>query len=380
MPDVFARLAREGVSVWLDDLGRARLDASSIDRHVRQGRVSGLITDPAPTALLRCMYASRVGRAADRTPSWFPAPAVLRDMGAADLRLSCDLLAPVHRDSGGRDGYVSVALSPRITNRATDVVNAAVALRARVGRPNLMIRIPATDATLPAVSACLELGIPVQATGVFNPLRHEQVLSAACTGLERARDRRQRLSDVAFVVSFAPGAVDVAVDRCLDLAGGAEAAALRGVAGPALARLAQERQERLLDSPRLRRLTAAGALPPRMLWLTSVPGRSADTRYVEELVCPGTVTAVPEGLLNAVADHACVSGDRVHGRVGDARRRLGHLAWFGVELDGLTTALEQEAARGTRRGRTPATPIATVDASRTGTARDGVRHPAGFAA
>ncbi|MGW7824752.1 transaldolase family protein [Streptomyces puniciscabiei] len=394
MPDVFARLAREGVSVWLDDSGRARLHADTFAAQVRAGRVTGLITDPAPTALLRCLrsYATRPEGAAGAPPD----PGVLRDVAAAVLGHWCDLLAPVHRDSGGRDGYVSTALGPGTTRDATGVLNAARELRKQVGRPNLMVQVPVTDATLAAIVACLESGIPVQATGVFGPRRHEQVLTAACTGLERARSAGRALAGAALLVSYSPGAVDTAVDGCLEYAGGAEASALLGRAGLGQARLTQECHERLLAGDRMQRLLGAGAPPPRLLWEATVPGtvpgrgsrpwRGAsvgpchcDTRYIEELVTPDTVAAVPESLLKPVAEHAFVSGDRVHGHYDDARRWIGRLAWFGVDLDAVTARLEQERAhRAIRPAWMPsAVPAASphVEAQ-----EDAVRAAAGLAA
>ncbi|MFD9797164.1 transaldolase family protein, partial [Streptomyces sp. NPDC059070] len=264
----------------------------------------------------------------------------LHALTAAHARRACDLLLAVHTRTGGRDGLVSVALDPGPAGDAAGLVARARALRDAVGRPNLVVALPAARAG--AVADCLAAGIAVEAAGIFSPARHRQVSDAFLDGLERARAAGHDLATLAALASFPLAPLDAAVDSRLAESGSAEARAMAGRSAPAHARLAYQAYEEGLAGPRWRALAAAGARPPRPLWTaTDVRDpRYRDTRYVEELVAPDAVCAVDAATLDAVARHAQVPGDRVRRHYADARRLLGYLPWFGISHEQVAASLE----------------------------------------
>ncbi|OAR21954.1 hypothetical protein A8W25_30540 [Streptomyces sp. ERV7] len=327
MKDVLDRLSAEGVSVWLD--GADRLDES-----VRAGRVTGV--------RLRTGASGRGERLAALAARGATPEEAVRELAVRELRRACDLLLPVHGHTGGRDGLVSADLDPGSARDAAATVAAARALRCAVGRPNLLVRIPATAEGLEAIAACLAEGIGVDATLIFTPERHREVAAAFLDGLERARAAGHDLAAIASVASFSLAPLDTAVDGRLAEAGSPEARAMAGKAALACARLAYEAYEAGLAAPRWRALAALGARPQRLAW-TSTRVRDPeyrDTLYVEELVAPDTVAVLPQAVLEAVADHGEVCGDRVRRHYADARRILGYLPWFGISHESVAESLE----------------------------------------
>jgi transaldolase len=215
-----------------------------------------------------------------------------------------------------------------------------------VDRPNAFIKIPATDAGVPAITACLADGISVNVTLIFSLDRYAQVTDAFLHGLEQALHNGRDLSEIASVASFFVSRVDTEVDRRLDEIGTAEAAALRGRAAIANARLAFAHHEDVLSSDRWARLQAAGARPQRPLWASTGVKDSSydDTRYVTELITDGVVNTMPEPTLDAVADHGEVRGDTVRRRSAEAREVLAGLADVGVSFADVAASLEQDGA------------------------------------
>ncbi|MFI1174869.1 transaldolase family protein [Streptomyces melanogenes] len=334
MKDVFARLAAEGVSVWLDGVGADRLDEGAVGRLVAAGRVGGatsVVSGPGRGERLAALAARGA------TPE-----EAVRELSVRDLRRACDLLLPVHERTGGHDGLVSADLDPGHARDAAATVAEARALRRAVDRPNLLVRIPATAEGLSAIAACLAEGIGVDATLIFSPERHRQVAAAFLDGLERALAAGHDLAAIASVASFSLAPLDAAVDGHLARAGSPEARAMAGRTALACARLAYEAYEAGLAAPRWRALAALGARPQRLVFTSTrvaEPGYR-DTVYVEELVAPDVVIALPEAVWDAVADHGEVCGDRVRRHYADARRVLGYLPWFGVSPAAVAESLE----------------------------------------
>lgn len=334
MKDVLARLSAEGVSVWLDGVGADRLDEGGPGRLIAAGRLGGVV----PAASGRDLGERSAALAArGATPE-----EAVREIDVRDLRRACDLLLPVHERTGGRDGLVPAALDPRHARDAAATVAGARALWRAVGRPNLLVRIPATAQGLEAIAACLAEGIGVDASLIFSPERHRQVAEAFLDGLERARAAGHDLAAIASVASFSLAPLDTAVDGRLARAGSPEARAMAGRTALACARLAYETYEAGLATPRWRALAALGARPQRLVWTATEVSdpEHRDTLYVEELVAPDTVVALPEAVLAAVADHAEICGDRVRRHYADARRLLGYLPWFGISHEEVARSLE----------------------------------------
>ncbi|MFB4282247.1 MULTISPECIES: transaldolase [unclassified Nonomuraea] len=342
--DRLAQLAAAGVSIWLDDLSRERLNSGGLARLIRDHHVVGVTTNPTIFATALSSgdgYDKHLRRLADAGAD--PDTAV-RELTTADVRAAADLLRGVHDATDGRDGRVSIEVDPRLARDTEGTVTEARQLWQAVDRPNVFVKIPATREGLPAITAALAEGISVNVTLVFSPERYRAVADAFLTGLEQARAHRLHLGHISSVASFFVSRVDTEVDRRLDAIGTGAAGALRGQAAIASARIAYGVFEEVFATERWRALAAAGAHPQRPLWAsTSVKDpRYRDTRYVEELVGAGTVSTMPEPTLLAVADHALITGDTITGTAAHAREVFDRLAWAGVDLAGTFQVLEDE--------------------------------------
>ncbi|WP_067676888.1 transaldolase [Nocardia miyunensis] len=337
-------LADEGVSVWLDDLSRSLLWSGHLARLVRSGTVVGLTTNPTifHSALSRdSEYGEELQVLSRRGVSALES---IRTLTTGDVRGACDVLRSVYQQSGGRDGRVSIEVDPRWAHDTERTIEEARQLWRLIDRPNVMIKIPATIEGLPAITTCLAEGISVNVTLIFSVRRYHQVVDAFLDGLERARSAGRGLAEIGSVASFFVSRIDTEVDRRLDALGTPAAAALRGRAAIANARLAYLRYEGMLRDPRWVELRAAGAAPLRLLWAsTGVKDPAyAETRYVTELVAPGTVNTMPAATLDAVMAHAGVLGDRVTGNYDDAWDVVARLGEIGIDLGGVLEQLERE--------------------------------------
>ena len=343
MTDLLADLSARGVSVWLDDLSRDRLATGSLADLVARDHVVGVTTNPAIFAKAISAGGVYAGQLHDLWVRGTSVEEALRALTTHDVRGACDVLRPVYDATDGVDGRVSIEVDPRLAYDTEATIAEARALWWRVDRPNLFIKIPAARQGLPAIAACLAEGISVNITLIFSLTRYDEVMDAFLDGLERARDAGRDLSCIASVASFFVSRVDTEVDARLDKIGTAAAAGLRGRAAIANARLAYQRYERMLGSPRWAALAAAGARPQRPLWAsTSVKDPAyPDTRYVTDLVAPGVINTMPETTLRAVADHGQIPADSVRRSYQDARQVLSQLQELGVDYDDVTEDLEK---------------------------------------
>jgi transaldolase len=261
-----------------------------------------------------------------------------------DVRWACDELRGVYETSGGADGRVSIEVDPRLAHDTAGTIAEAKALWWQVDRENLFIKIPATDAGIPAIAATLAEGISVNVTLIFGLERYRQVMDAFFEGLERAAANGHDLSPMASVASFFVSRVDTEVDPRLDKIGTPEALALKGTSAVANARRAFEIYTETFDSDRWRALEGKGAKVQRPLWAstgTKNPDYS-DVLYVEDLIVANTVNTMPEATLNAYADHGDTSADNVTGNYADAKAALDGLGEVGVDYDDVIATLERE--------------------------------------
>ncbi|MET9295213.1 transaldolase [Streptomyces sp. NPDC003077] len=347
MNDVFTRLANEGVSVWLDGIPPAEPASSGTRRKTGTEGITGVVGRPAVFAEALSIdgaYQERIGNLAHRG---LTAEEVVWELATEDVRAACDALLPVHERTAGRDGFASIDIDSRNAWDADATVAEARALWRTVNRPNVLVKIPASAANLPAISACLAEGIGVNAVAIFSPERYAQVTEAFLNGLERAHAAGRDLRTVASVASFSVSPLDVEIDRELDRAGTAEARALTGKCGVVNARLAYEVYENVFGSPRWQALEAHGARPQRLAWTSNertTPVRP-DTEYVEELVAPDTISVLSEETLRAVADHGAVRGDSVRRHYEESRRVLSYLPWFGISYRTVVSQLEAATLR-----------------------------------
>ena len=337
-------LAEAGVAIWLDDLSRERLRSGNLDELIRTRNVVGVTTNPTIFAGALAGGDAYDAQLADLAAAGTPADDAVWAITTDDVRAAADVFAPVHVASHAVDGRVSIEVDPRLARDTEATTAQARALWASVDRPNIFIKIPATAEGLPAITAALADGISVNVTLIFSLDRYRQVLDAFQSGLEQAHAAGHDLAPIGSVASFFVSRVDTAVDPLLDAIGTPGAAALRGRAAIANARLAFEVYERTIAGERWQRLAALGAQPQRPLWAsTGVKDKTyADTRYVDELVVAGVVNTMPAATLEAVADHGVIRGDTVTGTQDQARQVLAGLAALGIAIDDVTIALENE--------------------------------------
>jgi transaldolase len=338
------RLSREGVSIWLDDLSRRRIESGNLAELVATRHVVGVTTNPS---IFQAAIGSGEGyeeQLADLAVRGVTVDEAVRMMTTADVRAAADVLRPVYEATGGRDGRVSIEVDPRLAHDTAATIAEARQLSWLVDRPNVMIKIPATKAGLPAVTEVIGLGISVNVTLIFSLERYREVMDAYLAGLERARAAGIDLAGIHSVASFFVSRVDSEIDKRLEKVGTDEALGLKGRAALANARLAYEAYEEVFGGARWTALAPSGAHRQRPLWASTGVKDPAykDTLYVDELVAPGTVNTMPEGTLNATADHGDIHGDAVTGGYDRARADLAAVEALGISYDEVVGLLEDE--------------------------------------
>jgi transaldolase len=295
-------LATHGVSVWLDDLSRNRIASGDL-ANLRDKGVLGVTTNPAIfkaaiTAGADGIYGADLNRLkADGAT----AETIVRELTVADVQAACDVLNSTYIDTG-IDGCVSIEVDPRLAFDGENTLKQAIELRKFVNRPNVMIKIPATKESIPAITGALANGISVNVTLIFSVERYAEVIQAWLAGLEQAQQNGHDLSTITSVASFFVSRVDTAIDPMLDQVGTDDALALRGKAAIANAVLAYEVFEQLQNDVRWKLLAAAGAKIQRPLWAsTGVKNPNYDPLlYVTSLVAPHTVNTMPQTTMNAL--------------------------------------------------------------------------------
>lgn len=343
MSERLTNLAEAGVSIWLDDLSRERIETGNLADLLTERSVVGVTTNPTIFASAIAdgeRYDEQVRQLVDKGEA---VDRVVFELTTEDVRNACDILAPV-ADGSSSDGRVSIEVEPDLANDTDGTIASARALWSAVDRPNALIKIPATQEGLPAITAVVAEGVSVNVTLIFSLERYRTVMNAYLTGLEQARDNGHDLASIQSVASFFISRVDSEVDRRLDAIGTDEADALKGKAAIANARLAYAAYEEVIASDRWQSLAEAGAHSQRPLWAsTGVKSEDyPDTLYVTELVVAKTVNTMPEKTLAAFADHGEVEGDRVTGRAAEAQEVFDRLAAVGVDFDDVLLVLETE--------------------------------------
>ncbi|NNN33821.1 transaldolase [Streptomyces sp. S3(2020)] len=338
------RLSDEGVSIWLDDLSRKRIASGNLADLVANKNVVGVTTNPS---IFQAAIGSGEGyeeQLTDLALRGVTVDEAVRMMTTADVRAAADILDPVYTASNGRDGRVSIEVDPRLAHHTGATIAEAKQLAWLVDRPNVMIKIPATKAGLPAITEVIGLGISVNVTLIFSLERYREVMDAYLAGLEKAAANGVDLSTVHSVASFFVSRVDSEIDKRLTGLGTQEALALKGRAALANARLAYEAYEEVFSGERFTALAGAKANKQRPLWASTGVKDPAykDTLYVDELVAPGTVNTMPEATLNATADHGEITGDTVTGGYAQARADLAAVEALGISYDEVVQQLEDE--------------------------------------
>ncbi len=340
-----AALSAQGVSVWLDDLSRDRLQTGNLQELIDTKSVVGVTTNPSifQAALSKgTAYDAQVKELAERGAD---VDATIRTVTTDDVRNACDVFAKVWETSGGVDGRVSIEVDPRLAHDTDKTILQAVELWKIVDRPNLLIKIPATLAGLPAITAVIAEGISVNVTLIFSVERHRAVMDAYLDGLQAAKEAGHDLSKIHSVASFFVSRVDTEIDNRLEKIGTEDALALRGQAGVANSRLAYAAYQQVFEQGhRFGALKSDGARAQRVLWAsTGVKNPDySDTLYVTELVAPNTVNTMPEKTIDAVADHGEITGDTVTGTAAAAQEVFDKLEAVGIDLPDVFKVLEDE--------------------------------------
>lgn len=342
--DKLAQLSDAGVSIWLDDLSRERLNTGNLAGLVRDKHVVGVTTNP--TIFANAMskgeaYDEQTKQLAERGAD---VEATIRELTTTDVRNAADLFRDVYTATNGVDGRVSIEVDPRLAKDTEKTVAEAQDLWKTVDRPNVLIKIPATEEGLPAITRTLAEGISVNVTLIFSVERYKAVIEAFFAGLEQAKANGHDLRGIHSVASFFVSRVDTEIDKRLDAIGTDEAKALRGQAAVANARLAYAAFEELFASDRWKALAADGANAQRPLW-ASTGVKNPDyspTLYVDQLVVKDTVNTMPEKTLDAVAEHAEITGDQVTGRGAEAQEVFDKLEGVGIDIRDVFLTLENE--------------------------------------
>lgn len=341
------RLAALGQSIWLDDLRRAWLTDGTLARLIAEDAVTGVTSNP--TIFERAItqhsdYDAAIARLAREAS---PVQQIYESLAIEDGRGAADLLRPVHQKSDGRDGFVSVEISPHFAYDAEASIAEGRRLWERVGRQNLMIKVPATGSGLLALRALTVAGINVNATLLFSVARYRAVADAYMAGLEaRQRLHVGPLAPVHSVASFFLSRIDTLIDPRLDAIGTPAAKALSGAAAVSCATLAYQEYWQILRTPRWRALAALGAQPQRLLWASTSTKENAhsDLRYIESLVAPQTINAMPAATLAAFRGHGHPAV-RIDDDLENVRALKARLAWFGIRLDEIAGELQAQGLR-----------------------------------
>lgn len=339
-----AALSAQGVSVWLDDLSRDRLRSGNLQELIDTKSVVGVTTNPSifQAALSKgTAYDAQVAELAARAAD---VDATIRTVTTDDVREACDVLRPQWEASDGVDGRVSIEVDPRLAHDTDKTILQAIELWKIVDRPNLLIKIPATKAGLPAITAVLAEGISVNVTLIFSVDRHVEVMDAYLAGLEAAQKAGHDISKIHSVASFFVSRVDTEIDKRLEAIGTPEALEMRGKAGVANARLAYAEYEQVFMSPRYEKLSMSGGRVQRPLWAsTGVKNPDyPDTMYVTDLVAAHTVNTMPEKTMDAVADHGVITGDTISNKIVESQGVFLKLEELGIDLLDVFEFLERD--------------------------------------
>lgn len=338
------QLSDLGVSIWLDDLSRDRLTSGNLAGLMASHNVVGVTTNPTIFAGALSKGDSYADQVASLAADGVGAEDAVFAITSDDVRTGCDLFRDIYDQSHGVDGRVSIEVSPLLAHDTAGTIAQARTLYDLVDRPNVYIKIPATKAGLPAITATLAAGISVNVTLIFSLDRYRDVIDAYLDGIEQAEKNGHNISQIHSVASFFVSRVDTAVDALLDGVGSDEARALRSKAGIANARLAYQLWGEAFATDRAQALVSRGMNVQRPLWASTGvkdPALPA-TLYVTELAAPNTVNTMPENTLMATKESATVTGDRVTGFIDDARSVMTTIAALGISIDDVTQQLEDE--------------------------------------
>jgi transaldolase / glucose-6-phosphate isomerase len=344
------QLGEVGQSVWLDYVSRGLIRRGELAALIERDGLKGVTSNPS-------IFEKAIGSsdeydedlAAFARSSGGDAMAVYEHLAVADIQAGADVLRPVFDATGGRDGFISLEVSPYLALETGATIVEARRLWRSVGRPNLMVKVPGTEAGAPAIRTLTGEGININVTLLFSLRSYEAVAEAYIAGLEDLAAAGGDVARIASVASFFVSRIDAVVDRTVDerLAGGVDGerraalGRLKGKVAIANAKMAYQRGKAVFAGPRWGRLAAQGAAPQRLLWASTGTKNKAygDVLYVEALVGRDTVDTMPPATMDAFRDHGTVTADAIEADLEGARGTLATLESLGVSLQEIANAL-----------------------------------------
>ena len=341
MSDSIKKLTQLGQSIWYDNIERKLLENGELKAMIERGDIRGVTSNPS---IFNAAIAKSNDYDSALTPlAWagWDAEKIFWQLAIEDIKAACDAFAPLYEETNGGDGYVSIEVSPYIANDTEATVAQAEQLWARVHRPNLMIKIPATKAGIPAVRRVIAAGVNVNVTLIFSLTRYAEVMDAYLSGLEDRLDAKHPIDHVASVASFFVSRVDSKIDPRLP-----DGSSLKGKAAIANAKLAYELYHQTFAGGRWERLKYRSARVQRPLWASTSTKNPAypDTIYVDNLIGPETVNTVPPQTLVAFKDHGIAVMSLVRG-LDEAQDSINQLEAAGISMDAVTQELEDEGVK-----------------------------------
>ncbi|MFA6116168.1 MAG: transaldolase [Sphingomonas sp.] len=344
-------LAALGQAVWLDFVDRKFLAEGGLQKLVDEDGLTGVTSNPS-------IFEKAMGHGTaydealaefDQTHPGAPAMQRYEHLAIQDIQAAADTLRPVYDRLDGKDGYVSLEVSPYLANDTDGTIAEAKKLWAAVDRPDLMIKIPGTPAGVPAIAATIAAGINVNVTLLFSIEAYKAVALAYVAGLEQRVGKGEAIDRIASVASFFVSRIDTKIDDAIDARvkdGDAESEALKAVRGKvaiANAKLAYAWYEAFIASDRWQALAARGAMPQRLLWASTGTKNPdyPDTLYLDTLIGKDTVNTVPPKTLDAFRDHG-TAAETLTQDVDGARHTLAEADRLGLDLTGVTDTLVEE--------------------------------------
>jgi transaldolase/glucose-6-phosphate isomerase len=336
-----AKLTSLGQSLWLDNIQRKQLENGELKAMIEHGDIRGMTSNP--TIFNNSISKTKDYDAALTSLAWagWDAEKIFWQLAIEDIRAACDLFSPLYEETNGGDGYVSLEVSPYIAHDTEATIAQVEQLWARVRRPNLMVKIPATQEGIPAIRKAISVGINVNVTLIFSLRRYAEVMEAYLSGLEDHLAAGHAIHHIASVASFFVSRVDTKIDPKLP-----DGSPLGGKAAIANAKLAYDEYEKTFSTHRWENLKIKGARAQRPLWASTSTKNPAypDTIYIDNLIGPETVNTVPPATLEAVRDHAKIeiTLTRDLDRAQDA---INQLEANGISMDAVTQELEDEGVK-----------------------------------
>lgn len=345
MSNPLVELGKYGQSVWFDNISRKMLKENELKNLVESGEVKGVTSNPA-------IFEKAIGSGNDydeqiknyliKNPSATPKE-IFEEVAVKDIQDACDILRKVYDETKGVDGYVSIEVSPDLAYKTNETIEEARKLNAAVNRPNVMIKIPATQEGMPAIKQMISEGVNINVTLIFGQKEYEQVVEAYISGLEEREKNGGKIDNISSVASFFISRIDSAVDKALEEKNNK---ILQGKIAIANAKIVYEKSEELFGSERFNKLKANGARIQRLLWAstsTKNPSYKA-TIYVDELIGADTVNTMPPATVEAFRKDGTVA-ETIHKNVEGAKKEMAELASVGINFKEITDKLTTDGVK-----------------------------------